>query len=652
MQLRQSHAPERSLSRVGRFLSLRSVLIGILLCLVVGVFEPYLTIYMSSSYLFTDYHLGGATFFVLALLLFVNLLPALLWRRVLLSQGELLVIVAMVFAGGSVATSGGTVHLIPLMSSAQYYASPANNWHQTIVPYIPKWLMPYDPGGGTVAIRMFWEGVRPGQPMPWGPWVRPLALWAVYLMATWGLFIAVMMLMRKQWVDYEHLSYPIAQVPEELCGAAANPSHPDSIFRSGMFWLGFVALFVGYSLSGISHYAAGTNWRFQLDVQAQLTTTAQLRFFLHPAVLTLVFLIPNRIALSVWVMAFTAWLLRTLVSTKYPGLEAYVPYGGRQQASQMAMGAVLAFVLSSLWYSRQHLRRAVRCGLGFGDVAYDREEPASYRAMFITIALCLVVMGVWLTQAGMALRYTVLFLCLLLCIHYTVARVIAQVGLPSLSSPAPVSPYMRQVFGAATLSRTDMAMLGLQQWNADLRNTPASGSAHGARLVRRRGIMWLMLLSVFVVFATASVRVIHSGYLHGAANLNDWFIINSSRSPWWRTSGMLAANQGFQIAAVTWSGVGAAMMGLLIAAQRIFFWWPLHPVAFLIAHTHMVYNFWFSVFLAWLIKFGLVKLGGHSAYRTVRRLFIGAAAGSFAAGGVWAVIDLLAREVNNHVFAI
>jgi len=74
-------------------------------------------------------------------------------------------------------------------------------------------------------------------------------------------------------------------------------------------------------------------------------------------------------------------------------------------------------------------------------------------------------------------------------------------------------------------------------------------------------------------------------------------------------------------------------MGLLMLAHRSLFWWPVHPVGFLTNGAFLVTAFWFSIFIAWLIKVCVVYVGGQGLYRTARRFFIGVVPGNFAAGG-------------------
>ncbi len=44
-----------------------------------------------------------------------------------------------------------------------------------------------------------------------------------------------------------------------------------------------------------------------------------------------------------------------------------------------------------------------------------------------------------------------------------------------------------------------------------------------------------------------------------------------------------------------------------------------------------------------------LRLGGPRLYRKARRFFIGVVLGSFAAGGVWAVVDTLTGSTGNMV---
>ena len=664
----QELTADQAETRPRGFITLRSIAIGCLMAVVIGLFEPYLTIYLASSYLFTDYHSGGASFLIAVIFLLLNALPMgvahlVIWlggpdyrgavRRFSLSTQELLFVTALMIVSGSIVTSGGVVHLVPMMSSAHYFATPDSGWQENLVPHLKSWMSPLDPNGETVAIERWWTGLTGGQTIPWQPWVGPVLLWGLYLMAVFACLGAIMVIMRKQWMEREHLSYPIVQIPAEFCSALNNPSGENSIFRSKAFWVGLITTLVLHSFIGLRFYLFGKTGRLRIDHTVVFAEGYQLRFWVEIAVIGLVFMIPNRIAFSVWFLTLTSWLLQRTIEARGWGMQARMGAGGPAELQHMVLGAMLVFVGAGLWYARGHLKQAVRCALGRGDPDYDSSEPLSYRWAFITMFVSGIVMVVWLMYSGLRLPVALLFVLLFLALYYTMARIIAQVGLPSLSSIVSVGPYVNSVIGTANLRHEQAAALGYQFWNADVRQTPAVGMSEGMYLPRnRRGLFGGMMLVLVITYLVGCACVIWTGYRHGGNSLATWFIVNSSRSPWWWYSSVTAQMQGASIVGLAWTGVGVVIMALLTMAQRMFFWWPIHPIGFLVCNTHMVYNFWFSVFLAWLIKGFVVKFGGYRAYRIARRLFIGLVLGAFMAGGLWAAIDLITGAHGNRVFAI
>ena len=659
---------EGTVERHRGFVTLRSIAIGCLMAIVIGLAEPYLTIYLSSSYLFTDYHSGGASFLIAVAFLLLNALPmglahVVIWlggpdyraavRPFGLSTQEMLFVAALMIVAGSVVTSGGVVHTVPMMSSAYYFANSGNHWQTDLVPHLESWLAPLDMSGDTVAIEKFWTGIPSREAIPWQPWLKPVALWGVYLMAVFACLGAIMAVMRKQWMEREHLSYPIVQIPAELCSAMGNPRGETSIFRSKAFWVGLGTMFFLYSCIGLRFYLFGKSGRLRISETVTFAEGYQLRFMLDTVVIGLVFMIPNRIAFSVWSLTLGSWLLRQMIQARGWGMQTDMRYGGPPEMQHMVLGAMVIFVAASLWYARDHLKRAALCALGLGERDYDDQEPLSYRGAFITILISAVVMVVWLRQSGLRLPIALLFLVFFVALYYTVARIIAQVGLPSLSTIVGVAPYINSIVGSSNLGRQQVAALGNQFWNADLRQTPAVGMSQGMYLPRRRrGLFLGMMLVLLITYAAASYITIRTGYRHGASSLHSWFMVNSARVPWWWYNSVTAQMKGVSTIGLTWTGVGAIVMGMLTIAQRTFFWWPIHPIGFLVCNTHMVYNLWFSIFMAWLIKSFVVKFGGYRGYRVTRRLFIGMVLAGFMAGGIWAAIDLITGAQGNTVFSI
>ena len=115
----------------------------------------------------------------------------------------------------------------------------------------------------------------------------------------------------------------------------------------------------------------------------------------------------------------------------------------------------------------------------------------------------------------------------------------------------------------------------------------------------------------------------------------------------------LRTNQGQFSAAAIWinsptgvsgegwfyTGLGGTAMLLLLLARHFWLWWPLHPIGFPIATTWVAGQIWCSVFLVWVFKSLVLKLGGLSAYRRIQPFFLGLILGNIVAGGMWFIID-------------
>lgn len=635
-----------------RFITVRSVVLGAAMSLLIGLHAPYWSVYLGSSRMYADYHTGGAAFWAFLLLIVFNLVLGKLWRPLTLKAEELMTITAMMFISGSIASSGLLAHFVPTITRV-YYGDITGQWEQFMWPNLKDWLTAVDPNGGKLAIQQFWEGVGPDAPIPWRVWTRPMLVWGILLGALFAGMTAIMAIMRKQWVDYEHLSFPIAQVPAAICNAAGDPWGEGSIFRSTAFWIGLGVTFAAVSLAGVRYYLTGTLTPLRISQSTDAFGPVTMRFILHPVLVGLVFLIPNRVAFSVWFLTLISWGVLSFQRAYLMTMDISMLFGsGTPELQFVAMGAILAFVVTSLWLARGHLGRVLRCALGIGDADYDADEPTSYRAALIVILVSSVVVVVWYMRGGMRWPVAVFLLVVIMAVHYAMARVIAQVGLPATATPVLPSTFVGVLMGGANLTPGDATILGSQIWSANMRNSPMPGAAHSMRLVERRrgGLMWALLLALSITYVSGFLMSVWLSYRHGALNMDHWFYVNSPRHPWWWASSIIQQNAPFNWAGFTFTAIGAVAMSALVAAQRTLFWWPIHPVGFLICNAHMTHVWWFSIFAAWLIKVLVVMLGGQRAFRSGRRFCIGMVLGYILAGGLWGIIDTITGTTGNHLF--
>jgi len=91
-------------------------------------------------------------------------------------------------------------------------------------------------------------------------------------------------------------------------------------------------------------------------------------------------------------------------------------------------------------------------------------------------------------------------------------------------------------------------------------------------------------------------------------------------------------------------GVGLLVTTLLLILRARFLRFPLHPMGLALAAT-FGYHTWFALFVAWLCKTLILRLGGARLYRTAAPAFLGLAVGHFIiAGAVWSLIGVFNED--------
>ena len=178
----------------------RAFITGLLLALGVGAAVPFLGLYVQGSnagYYFTS-QIAHLLLFIL--LVVFNTLVGALRRSWAFQRGELMVVFIMTSLANSV--PGLIEYWVPLVSSPLYYASAENNWGETVLPYLPTWLVPHDP----TAIRAFFEGSEgEATAIPWQVWLTPLMAWIPLLVALHVAVLCLMVIVRRHWVENERL---------------------------------------------------------------------------------------------------------------------------------------------------------------------------------------------------------------------------------------------------------------------------------------------------------------------------------------------------------------------------------------------------------------------------------------------------------------
>jgi hypothetical protein len=183
--------------------------------------------------------------------------------------------------------------LIPAITSPYYYATLENRWER-MHPYLPAWLVPQDPQ----AIRDLFRGEAA---VPWGVWLGPLAAWGALIFALCVATLALNVLLSRQWIHRERITFPVATLPLEM----TSPHAP--LFHNRLLWLGFGLAALGQSLCGLHYYAPSVpavplTLQVVNDqlVEAPWVALQPLAFGFTPFYLGLAFLASTDVQFSIW----------------------------------------------------------------------------------------------------------------------------------------------------------------------------------------------------------------------------------------------------------------------------------------------------------------------------------------------------------------
>jgi len=632
-----------------RGVTLRALVVGALLCAALTAGEPFGVLVVHGSPMCADFSTGGAIFVFFVLIFGLNGLLRRLGPRVGFSTGELITVYVMLVLASAIPSWGYTMNMMGLIGGLRYFASPENRWSELILPHVKAWVAPTD----DLALRHFFQGLPPGEALPWRAWVLPLAWWSSFILAVYLVMICVVTLLRRQWVEHERLTFPLAQLPQELA-TTETPSAPwPALFRWRLMWVGFAVPALIFSYNGIQKYAPSLPV-FELGtwlhiIPGVLYSTFYVRF----EVIGLSYLVNTDVLLSLWVFAWYFMIEKAVflrMGFSVGAQELYSDPGMPTEAYQ-AYGAVAAYVLIGLWVARKHLRGVFRKALFRAPDVDDSRELLSYRGALVGLVFGLAYVVAWMSRSGMAVGHACLFVAGALIAFLGLTKIICEAGLAYARTPVTPSALTHSILGPAGLGPASVVNLGLALcWSGDTRTIVMTSAATGAKLgdtggVQQRRLFGAMLLALVVGLLSSMAAVLLIGYAHGGMNLGGWqFVGMTPCTGTWITQHMEIAegtSGGTSWGKMGFMGIGGALMSGLMMCRYRFPWWPIHPAGLAVGLTHPTFHVWFSIFIAWLIKVIVLKMGGISLYRRTRPFFLGMILGAFTTAGVWLIIDWL-----------
>jgi len=544
------------------------------------------------------------------------------------TRQELIVVFAMTLVG-SVFPTLSMVGFIPsMMATPYYFASPENQWREVLLPHLPTWAFPPNDGG---VMEWFFQGMPRGETFPWQVWVLPLCWWAMLLV---GLALATFcgtVILRKQWVERERLAFPLAQVPLEM--VRTGQGRLPAFMANRVFWVG-LSIPVFATAWNIISFFQPTFPRIPIFHGAHYVQIARgfpnLRTKVNLFVMGFAFLTPLEVLFSVWFFHALA-IVQVGVQNRmgwtigrgdiWSGMSPIVTW--------QEQGAFLVFVGLGLWMARGHLRDVVRKAWDPGCDVDDSREPLSYRSAVVGLLVGMVLVAGWMHRLGMGWVTILVYGVGFVAVYVGVGKIVAQCGL--IYVRAPITPH---TFASYTLGPDFIGPAGLiaicSTFAVWCDNKPVLSTAmmHTHRVGgelrgRPRVIPWATAIACLGAFCVALYLTLSICYTKGGTTTGCWEIRGGNITFFTQYVQKIRNPTGPDWARLTHLGVGAAVMLALSFLKYHFAWWPLHPVGMCFAGGWAISSCAFTIFLTWLVKAIILKVGGIQLFRKARPFFLG-----------------------------
>jgi hypothetical protein len=574
------------------------------------------------------------------------------WARphAALRTPELLVVFVMMLFSAMIASRGVMERLLPAQVGVSYYAE-GNNWQQLYFPLLNSALFPWDPSQPQPEplVKWFYQRIPFGEPIPWGAWVASTARWLILIGAVFTAFLCISVLLRKQWVENERLSFPLVQLPLELMRGG-------EFFGNRAFWLGALVPIVVFTLNGL-HRNIPTIPEITLVIPLKDYFSAppydqmtMFSLYLSFAAVGFFFLIPTELLFSFWFF----YLLSK--GFEFLGLT----YGFETQAKHAAAagfvkwlcsGAFFAVAAYVLYSARHHLRYIWQVVKGDAPPPPPGSELMSYRWAFWGLIGAFVVILLWAQWAGMDWWVAALVFAIYLLVQGLVmARCTAEGGL--LITEGCFTPMdvltMEKYSLLSPRNLTAMALKDAVLFR-DLRGIPITGFLDAQKLsdetrLAKRTLLGALVVGILAAIAVAFVFQLWLPYTYGALNLYG-YVYERQPTQFFRENAPFMTPSGGETPVPAFRplffALGFVITLLLAWGRSAFPGFPFHPLGFAMSATWGVIVLWFSMLVAWLIKAPLLRYGGMPLYRRVRPFFLGLIFGEFFSAAVWAVLALL-----------
>jgi len=178
----------------------------------------------------------------------------------------------------------------------------------------------------------------------------------------------------------------------------------------------------------------------------------------------------------------------------------------------------------------------------------------------------------------------------------------------------------------------------------------AANAAHlsSTRKLGRKAVLQAVVVALGAGILVSVFYTIYLGYQHGAFNWNEWAFASGAATPFRNLVSKMQNPFPPDIRRLAMMGVGALVGGLILAARYRIPGLPLHVLGFSVASVIQVTWVMLSIFLGWLIKTIIIRLGGLKLFTKARPFFLGLVVGHLTGAGLVGILDYFLFTGQGH----
>ncbi len=501
---------------------------------------------------------------------------------------------------------------------------------------------------------LFFEGLPAGYAMPLDVWLTPLLWWSCLIAALGFTVFCLVVMLRKQWMRNERLSYPLIEAGSLIADTRIGGGLTTQL-RSPLFWVAF-GIVIAIKLMNVGSYFSpafprlsieGGNFQALPDFPRLITRVSfyaiGFSYFARLDVL-----------LSVWFFIFiTACEVFVFNKLGYK-LGAAPSQWGSQALGYQSLGALMFLAGWSLWMARRHLGQVWAKALRNDPAVDDSEELLSYRTTVLGFVCAFVFCVGWLFAAGMTWWVIFVFLTVSLLAFIGLSRVVAELGLVYVYYRVLPTQFVLQTFGVQILGGASVVILALTRGIEGIGKgfiMPAFAQTVKAvdGIIKPRRVALVLLLAIGLGYTLSIADTLYLGYSHGAYNLGNMGLRKVGPRTFNATVKEVLNPTPFGgKGRMQWVGVGMFTMAILTLVRYRFPAWPLHPIGLALQGNYGLTKTWMSIFIAWFIKAVLMRIGGAALYERGKPFFVGLIVAQAISTAMVFVVDWIWFPMQGH----